>query len=174
MPPHGRVNLGKSLRKGEGTAEERFWDRVEKTQTCWLWIAGTKNSGYGVFAPERDRTYMAHRYGWTLTRGPIPGGMLVCHTCDNKLCVRPEHLFLGTPKDNMDDMREKGRARWGTYNKVKTHCRNGHEYTPENTETDRRGRRACRICRRANNRAAYRRHAATIQAASVEVQSSAA
>jgi hypothetical protein len=162
MPAHRSPNLGRTLRKGEGTPEERFWDRVEKSDDgCWMWIAGTKNSGYGIFGPTHGEVWMAHRYAWTITHGPIPRGMHVCHTCDVKLCVRPDHLFLGTPKANMEDMRAKGRARWGTYNKVKTHCRNGHEFTPENTEITRKGTgRSCRICRRASSRRSYWRQRA--------------
>jgi hypothetical protein len=145
MPAHRSANLGRSLRKGEGTAADRFWDRVEKSDGCWIWRAGTKNSGYGVFAPTHGDVHMAHRYSWFLHFGPVPDGMLVCHTCDTKLCVRPDHLFLGTPQANMEDMRQKGRARWGTYNAIKTHCKHGHEF--DETYRDQRGRRMCRTCR---------------------------
>lgn len=172
MPAHRVANRGRSLRKGEGSAAERFWDRVEQSDGCWLWVAGTKNSGYGVFAPTHGEVHMAHRYSWMLANGPIPDGMLVCHTCDVKLCVRPDHLFLGTAKENMDDMRRKGRATWGLYNKIKTHCKHGHEFTLENTEIDKRGRRSCRTCH--HDRRPRVVFVATIQPACDERQSSAA
>jgi hypothetical protein len=136
------------LGKGQGTTEARFWDRVQKTDGCWWWTGFEKNSGYGSFSPKRGQTFAAHRYAWTLTHGAIASGMLVCHSCDTKLCVRPDHLFLGTHTDNMRDMRAKGRARWGEYNKIKTHCRHGHAFDEENTQYDAKGRRVCRACRR--------------------------
>lgn len=86
----------------------RFWGRVEKTDGCWLWRAGT-NRGYGI-AWVGGRIKKAHRVSWEEVNGPIPPGMFVCHRCDNPPCVRPSHLFLGTNADNMRDMSEKGRG----------------------------------------------------------------
>lgn len=85
----------------------------------------------------------AHRVAWEEANGPIPDGMLVCHTCDNRRCLNVEHMFLGTNEDNLHDMAEKGRAR----NSGKTHCQWGHEYTESNTFRYRDGRRECRQCR---------------------------
>jgi hypothetical protein len=90
--------------------EEKFWAQVTKTETCWLWT-GTKNGGgYGVFTPHKRFT-TTHRYSYELKHGAIPDGLAVCHSCDVPSCVNPDHLWLGTGKDNMDDMRTKGRGR---------------------------------------------------------------
>ena len=84
----------------------------------------------------------AHRQAWVQNFGPIPKGMYVCHTCDVRNCINPEHLFLGTQSDNIRDMATKGRHR----NTRKTHCPQGHEYTDDNTYHW-RGRRHCRTCK---------------------------
>lgn len=90
-----------------GTAD--FWGKVEKTDECWLWRAALKKpENYGFFTIDGKLQY-AHRYAWQSERGPIPQGLLVCHTCDNPTCVRVSHLFLGTHKDNVDDCVRKGR-----------------------------------------------------------------
>lgn len=87
----------------------RFWSKVKKTATCWLWMAGTSPAGYGRLGQGGQGSMLAHRYAYELTRGPIPKGLFVLHSCDTPPCVRPDHLFLGTHQDNMDDMNRKGR-----------------------------------------------------------------
>ena len=89
---------------------ERFWEKVVKTPTCWLWTAAAQG-GYGVIGdPHRKgRVLRAHRVSWELHDGPIPSGMDVLHRCDTPACVRPDHLFLGTAADNIADMFAKGR-----------------------------------------------------------------
>jgi hypothetical protein len=86
---------------------KRFWDKVEKTNTCWNWT-GAKRSGYGVIKINH-KLISTHRFSYELHNGSIPNGLLVCHSCDNSLCVNPEHLFIGTYSDNMKDCRDKGR-----------------------------------------------------------------
>lgn len=90
--------------------EERFWDKVTKTETCWTWSAKKDKNGYGRFSPSGETSQLpAHRFSWELHNGPIPEGLLVCHHCDNPECTNPSHLFLGTPQDNMTDKVLKGR-----------------------------------------------------------------
>lgn len=83
---------------------------VRKTTTCWLWTGGVRsdNAEYGAFAVGY-RTYGAHVAAWNLFRGKVPQGLQVLHRCDVKLCVRPDHLFVGTQKTNMVDMVLKDR-----------------------------------------------------------------
>ena len=90
-------------------AAKKFWSLVDKTQSCWEWTRSTGSHGYGQYYVEPSKPLAAHRYAWTATFGKIPDGLFVLHKCDNKKCVRPDHLFLGTQKENMRDMCNKGR-----------------------------------------------------------------
>ena len=90
-----------------------FWQKVEKTDTCWRWTGAVNTHGYGQTSLGGRQTG-AHRLAWRFTYGPIPPGLSVLHRCDNPPCVRPDHLFLGTVTDNAVDMMAKGRGRVGS------------------------------------------------------------
>lgn len=108
---------------------DRFWQKVDRASKCWLWVAGRFPNGYGCFRPSGSGSKGAHVWAFEQAFGPIPDGFFVLHTCDIRPCVRNDepgiyiingiarprfgHLWLGTPRDNMADMREKGRAATG-------------------------------------------------------------
>jgi hypothetical protein len=93
--------------------EDRFWNKVSRDPVgCWRWTAVLSTSGYGLVwdgVLGGTRSVQAHRQAWRYTRGDIPDGLCVLHSCDNPACVRPSHLFIGTHSDNMRDMYAKGR-----------------------------------------------------------------
>jgi len=91
-----------------GTLEQRFWSNVVNTLECWEWTGARTTRGYGALSVDGGPKY-AHRLSYELNVGEITEGMCVCHHCDNPSCVRPDHLFLGTHKDNMRDCADKGR-----------------------------------------------------------------
>mgnify|MGYP001213333075 CR=1 FL=1 len=95
--------------------EERFWEKVNKTETCWLWTASVGSHGYGVIGIGKrcEGTACSHRYSYELNCGPIPPDMQVLHKCDNRRCVNPSHLFLGTQDDNIKDCISKRRLAVG-------------------------------------------------------------
>ncbi len=121
---------------------EHFHQYVLKLDCShWIWVGGEISTGYGCLSVNK-KSALAHITSWELHRGPIPEGLYTLHKCDIPLCVNPEHLFLGTQKDNIRDLVEKGRHPGS----LKTHCKRGHEFTPENTKITTYGSRSCKTC----------------------------
>jgi hypothetical protein len=115
----------------------RFWSKVERSNDCWLWRGTMSVYGYGFFK-VRGKMWKSHRYAWVLTNGAISNGLFVCHRCDVRHCVRPDHLFLGNAFDNMSDAARKGRMPSGERSWARLHPerlargeRNGAHTHPE-------------------------------------------
>ncbi len=106
---------GSPLKRRTKDIEDRFWSKVDKGPDCWEWTAACYPCGYGILGVGRrdEGTIAAHRLSWKLEHGEIPIGLCVLHACDNRRCVRPSHLFLGTKKDNAQDAIQKGRLNQG-------------------------------------------------------------
>lgn len=127
-------------------AKERFLSRIEKDDKtgCWNWTGSKLKTGYGTFSAKRStgKCWRAHRFSWIIHGKELVEGLDLCHSCDNRLCVNPDHLWLGTRQENLLDCLRKNRnPNWN-----KTHCKHGHEYTKENTMIRYDGDRECRTC----------------------------
>lgn len=129
--------------------EERFLQKVTKTESCWIWIGALNSRGYGSFLFNGKIT-SAHRYSYEQYKGEIPEGLFVCHSCDNPRCVNPDHLWIGTHSENMKDMISKDRQ--GYPMRTQTHCRRGHEFAVVGVKTFTRSNgkveRYCKECKR--------------------------
>lgn len=144
-----RRALGAHRRGGSACRRCLFWSRVERgaTDECWLWAGATTSYGYGIFYnfPDHPPRH-AHRVSYELEVGEIPEGLTIDHLCGVKKCVNPGHLEPVTQSENTR-----------RFYRQMTHCKHGHEFTPENTLTyvdprDGYRRRKCRACHRASDR----------------------
>ena len=121
----------------------KFFKRIEfQEQGCWNWLGGKRAKGYGAFALSKHKMVISHRFAYEYFVGPIPDGMQIHHLCGNTSCCNPLHLTPVTPRENV--MLSNGVT---AQNARKTHCKRGHEFTPENIRWMKNGR-ACRECER--------------------------
>lgn len=125
---------------------ERFWEKTHwSSGGCWEWTAACYPNGYGHFMRVKHKVVLAHRMAYELANGSIPEGLLVLHRCDNRRCVRPDHLWVGTQSDNMRDMHTKGRCGRRPGRPAQDVCSRGHD----DWYVIPKGGRHCRTCRKA-------------------------
>lgn len=152
MPPWRHKGL---TREERAVLRDSYWQTAaagKQPDECWLWPGPLRSAGYGdaYNSPQGER--YAHRVAWIRANDrPIPDGLIVCHRCDNTLCVNPAHLFLGTYQQNTKDSVAKGRwsqsHRGARGPKKATRCKRGHLRNPKNTYFYRGHLAYCRICR---------------------------
>jgi len=107
---YGDPTAARQIQHHNLSLKERFFKYVSKGSDCWEWLGSKDNNGYGKIRVD-GKPELASRTSWRIHYGDIPKGLCVCHHCDNPSCVNPEHLFVGTQKDNVIDMKNKGRER---------------------------------------------------------------
>jgi hypothetical protein len=128
-------------------AMERFLNKVQRINECWIWGGQVDEKGYGRFHDNGKKHY-AHRWFYEKSVGPISEGLELDHLCRNRACVRLEHLEPVTHQMNVK------RGVHGTRQRAMTECKRGHEFIPENTRVTSEGKRQCRACDAARHRSA--------------------
>ncbi len=131
------------------TLPQRFWNKVRKTDTCWLWTAYTMPNGYGKVG-RNGKVHLAHRVAYEMEHGPIPAGLQVDHLCRVRHCVRTSHMELVDQRTNL--LRGVGVS---ARNAQKTHCPHGHAYDLFNTRYRSNGDRRCNQCQNERNARRY-------------------
>jgi len=134
------------------TTEDRFWAKVQKTESCWLWTADTTWNGYGRIKINH-RKILAHRFSYEIHKESIPEKMVIDHICRTRNCVNPSHLRVVTRRQNV---LENAVNTAPLIARAKTHCKNGHPFNEENTYWNfkRYNNRQCRICKGAADKRA--------------------
>lgn len=123
-----------------------FWSKVEKTESCWIWLGYLNRYGYGQLQYD-NKMYLAHRLAYELIKGQIKSNLDLDHLCHNRECVNPNHLEPVTHKENI------------SRNESKTHCSNGHKFTEGNMYVFPNGKtKHCKICRRQWDKKRYYKH----------------
>lgn len=131
---------------------KRFWNKVRKTKSCWVWKAYKDEKGYGIFHLEGAKK--AHRIAYEFIKGPIRRGFEIDHLCENKSCVNPDHLEQVTTRVNT----HRAKNTIAHKNASKTHCPKGHAYISENliiSNNGYNGARRCRTCKNEQERLRY-------------------
>ena len=141
----------------DDTTITRFWAKVDKNgplwkgTPCWLWTGGKTTAGYGETFWNQKVGY-THRLAYQLLIGAIPSGLELDHLCHNPACCNPEHLEAVTHGENIRRGNLRYSRFYGNYNRVKTHCPQGHPYDLFNTYFEPNGHRQCRICNKLRQR----------------------
>lgn len=127
------------------TLEAKFWSKVDKSagNGCWQWTGASNGHGYGRLFTARRISMMAHRFAYQLVKGEIPSGAVLDHLCRKRMCVNPDHLEAVSQRTNI--LRGIGPT---AFNARTTHCKRGHELTPDNLRYTSRGYRNCLTCTR--------------------------
>lgn len=133
------------------TSEQRFFSKIDQSKACWNWTSYKNQYGYGILKFNKN-TWLAHRFSYEIHYGEIPPKMLVMHICDNRKCVNPDHLKVGTYLDNNLDTKNKGRNKKRMVIKGKVFCKNGHDVTASDSlYYYSNGYSGCKLCKKLIN-----------------------